>query len=628
MRWSIKRVPSSASVRLSGGRWRARGISLACAGVWLLLAVDAAQAQELGAHRRLLPVEPLPSASTAPGLAQHPVASEYPDATGRTVRPMSSVDGGNLPGATASVVQAAVADTAADRAAQDAMNSASAPVAPEPSWAVVQGPAPLEPKPSWATVQDSAPAEAERIGRAAAQRADVDEQAVALLPPPGSPAVASLAGLFQQRQDMHARSDGVPTPAGPLSLVELVGLAVDWQPSINQELGRILQEGEQIRVAKAGYLPQVQGGISTQYNSNTEGGSTRRQVQMLNLSVSQMLYDFGKVSSTIGVAQAGQLVAQAGLLAIVDEVARDTAGTVVDALRYAQLLRVAHEQVEGVEAIAALARRRNELGASNQSDTVQAQARLSAARATVLAMETERARWLSNLQSLTGLNEPPAMEAELPLALGRACMTAKPQWDAIPAMLQARAERLRARSEQDLARANGLPTLSVKGQSSRALNSMPSSYGGDGAMVALEVSAPLYQGGANLAQRRSATYATGAADAAIESVRVKAQRQLYETVTRALSGNEREDILLARERSTRQTRDLYRKQYFDLGTRSLLDLLNAEQELHQARMETINHRFDMSVLQLDCLQWSGELRRFMGLGAGHRRNWEIVDDGH
>lgn len=490
-------------------------------------------------------------------------------------------------------------DTAADRAAQEALDAASEPVAPEPAWAD----------------EPDEPDEPQTLG-------------AAVLPPPVPPAPASLAELFRLRQASLAQQEGATAPAGPLPLMELVGLAVDWHPAINQELGRILQEGEQIRVAKAAYLPQVQGGISTQFHSNTEGGATRRQVQMLNLSVSQMLYDFGKVSSSVGVAQAGELVAQAGLLSMVDEVARDTAGTVVDALRYAQLLRVAREQVDGVAAIAALARRRNELGASNQSDAVQAQARLAAARAAVLSMETERARWLSNLQSLTGLREPPEIDEELPLAMGRSCMTAKPQWDSIPAMLEARAERLRARAEQDLARANGLPTLSLKGQSNRALNSMPASYNGDGVTVALEVSAPLYQGGATVAQRRAATYATGAADAAMEKVRVKTERQLYETVTRALSGNEREDILLERERSTRQTRDLYRKQYLDLGTRSLLDLLNAEQELHQARMETINHRFDMSLLQLDCLQLSGGLRRFMGLGGSRSMNWEAVDDGN
>lgn len=611
------------------------------------------QAQELGAHRRLLPVDSLPlvvpdrtvwqsaaggGAGTAPAQVVLPEAvpdieAAGPDAMAVHVVPgvargeegMDSVlpaivrDDDALQAGTP--IDALSSPTAADLVAREDMRQAAAPVVSDMPQETSGEPGmePAELAEHAGTGINEAPQ---------ARGADEDEPPVAVLPPPIPPAPASLAELFKVRQETLAQHEGAQVPSGPLPLEELVGMAVDWHPAINQELGRILQEGEQIRVAKAGYLPQIQGGVSTQFNSNTDSGSTRRHVQMLNFSVSQMLYDFGKVSASVGIAQAGELVAQAGLLSMVDEVARDTAGSVVEALRYAQLLRVAREQVDGVSAIANLARRRNELGASNQSDTVQAQARLSAARATVLSMETERARWLSNLQSLTGLREPPEMDEELPLALGRSCMTAKPQWDNIPAMLEARAERMRAQSEQEQARANGLPTLSIKGQSSKALNSMPSSYTGDGVTVALEVSAPIYQGGATVAQRRAASYATGAADAAMEKVRVKTERSLYETVTRALSGNEREDILLERERSTRQTRDLYRKQYLDLGTRSLLDLLNAEQELHQARMETINHRFDTSLLQLDCLQLSGGLRRFMGLGGGRSMNWEAVDDGH
>lgn len=42
-------------------------------------------------------------------------------------------------------------------------------------------------------------------------------------------------------------------------------------------------------------------------------------------------------------------------------------------------------------------------------------------------------------------------------------------------------------------------------------------------------------------------------------------------------------ILRRQQRLSEQTRELYQQQYLDLGSRPLLDVLNAEQEVYQAR---------------------------------------------
>ena len=55
------------------------------------------------------------------------------------------------------------------------------------------------------------------------------------------------------------------------------------------------------------------------------------------------------------------------------------------------------------------------------------------------------------------------------------------------------------------------------------------------------------------------------------------------------------------------TKDLYRKQYLDLGTRSLVDLLNAEQEYHQARVEVLNSELDLKASQIECAYSQGLL---------------------
>ena len=53
---------------------------------------------------------------------------------------------------------------------------------------------------------------------------------------------------------------------------------------------------------------------------------------------------------------------------------------------------------------------------------------------------------------------------------------------------------------------------------------------------------------------------------------------------------------------------MYGQQYLELGTRPLLDLLNAEQEIHQSRFDLANTEADLRRLQVDCLYSTGALR--------------------
>ena len=75
-----------------------------------------------------------------------------------------------------------------------------------------------------------------------------------------------------------------------LGLTEAVLQAAQWHPSIAEAIGNLYKQGEGINVARAGYYPQISGGIRTGYDTGYGGD---RNSQALNLSLKQMLYDFG-----------------------------------------------------------------------------------------------------------------------------------------------------------------------------------------------------------------------------------------------------------------------------------------------------------------------------------------------
>lgn len=129
----------------------------------------------------------------------------------------------------------------------------------------------------------------------------------------------------------------------------------------------------------------------------------------------------------------------------------------------------------------------------------------------------------------------------------------------------------------------------------------------------VNLSSNLYQGGATSARRRAADYSLQASQAAKDAAYLSLSRSLREAKEQTASFGLRLVTLDARARSIRDTQQLYRQQYLSLGTRSLLDLLNAEQEIHQSRFDQENTRYDLYRLQIDCLYSSADIRDAFGL---------------
>lgn len=84
--------------------------------------------------------------------------------------------------------------------------------------------------------------------------------------------------------------------AGPVDIATAVKSAVNWHPAITQQVSKLQEQVQKVDVAKAKYYPQVNAGMNNGYsNTYSDSGYSPSLV----VSVSQMLYDFGKVSSSV-----------------------------------------------------------------------------------------------------------------------------------------------------------------------------------------------------------------------------------------------------------------------------------------------------------------------------------------
>lgn len=409
-----------------------------------------------------------------------------------------------------------------------------------------------------------------------------------------------------QTADAYAAS--VPAQNASLEIIQAVNQSVQWHPSIAEAVGLLYQRQQEISIARAGYYPRIQGGLRAGYdNTYDESKST----QALVLSVSQMLYDFGKVSNTVKAAEAGVALGEANLLYTIDQIARDAAYAVIEIQRYQNLTRVAEEQMEGVTRIQELAEQRNRQGASTRSDAVQAHSRLEGARVTSLQYTARLQRWQAHLASLIGESGSRSVTDSFPAELLQSCDQAESDPRRVPEFLIAMARQAEATARRDVARAENRPTISIDPSVTHYLdnnyqvgpNQDRTQWG-----VFLNVSVPVYQGGSNRARVRSADFALRSAEAALDAARLAVRQGLFEAFTQTASLERSLDSLSRRDISISETRDLYRQQYLELGTRTLLDLLNAEQEIHQSRFDRQNTISDLRRLQIDCLYNTGELR--------------------
>ena len=424
------------------------------------------------------------------------------------------------------------------------------------------------------------------------------------------PALIGLAcGLYLPSNLAAAPAD----TAAPITIDEAAREAVSWHPSVEEAKARLDERSILVDVAEAGYMPQISGGIGTGYNNLSQS----RWRPRASLSVSQMLYDFGKVRGSVDSAKAGTEIGRAQLLLSVDSLIRDTSYAVIELQRSGALRAIAADQLESVGSIRTLVQRRFEEGAATKADMLQVEARVQAAQATIQEIETEEQRWQTALAHFLGREAAPPISPEVPDGFMQYCAFQDPDWSAIPAMQEVEAQRDQATAERKRSRAENLPTVSLGASGSADINDP---FGDREELnFGINISTSLFNGGANRARSRGADYALSAAIAAEARVRNQVSRTLRETQNQAFGLGRVLDTLTFRETSMRETGMLYRMQYLELGTKTLVDLLNAEQELHQVRFDRMNTQQDLRRLQIDCMVNSGSARAAFGLAGADIR---------
>ncbi len=449
----------------------------------------------------------------------------------------------------------------------------------------------------------------------------IKQQASQWLAPPPNPDFnqANIAKLSAFDPEL-GKIDALPTVTAPsgdavvapavsrlssLSFQEAIMRAVQRHPEISQSIAELAMQNANIDVARAGYYPQLSGGLSTADLTKGERGR-----QLVSLEATQMLYDFGKVSTEVGVQHAQLTVEQASVLVAIDNIAYQVADAIVNIKRYKNITDIAQQQIQGVGRIAEIANLRAKAGISSQADPIQAQSNLEAARANYLIQQNQLLQYQQKLRTLLGVDVA-HLNWQLPDNLvNNADIYKEPEFNLIPKMMLAYAEIEVAQLQKQQTRLSNYPTINLKGSVSQAVNGRnPNNDKDDGFYnsIMLEASSAFYQGGAVGSKVRAANHAEQAARARLQTAYLSILDEVRLLREEVENKQKQMGILMARHETAIRTKELYQEQY-KLGTRTLIDLLNAEQAIHSAAQEIETARYDIYVALVKYISQTGRTR--------------------
>lgn len=407
----------------------------------------------------------------------------------------------------------------------------------------------------------------------------------------------------------------VPNPQAAQVLRDIIQQAVTNSPDVLSRWHAIrAAEGER-DAARGARLPRVDLNAAAGLENRTLLGSYSRHNSSIQLT--QMLFDGDAARNEIARLDHAARVRAFEFFDTSETIALEGVRAYFDVVRYRELVRLAEDNYVEHRAVFGQTDRRVNARVARAVDLEQVTGRLALAEANLL---TERA----NLHDTTArfqriLGRLPPGEMPVPAHLDRdmpanAIAAIQQAVTGHPALL-ASIENVRAsQSALDTRSAAYRPRLDFRARREQGSNYLGSlAYTGISA-AEFVLSWNIFNGYADQARERQFAEQLNVA----KDVRDKTCRDIRQTLVIAFNdvGKLRDQLEYLQQHADSIARALvaYRLQ-FDIGQRSLLDLLDTENELFQARRAVVNATQDLNIAYARTQQGRGTLLRALELNA-------------
>ncbi|WP_372871145.1 TolC family outer membrane protein [Shewanella sp.] len=418
----------------------------------------------------------------------------------------------------------------------------------------------------------------------------------------------------------------LPATASSQTLEQAVAHTLDTHPQLRVAFNRFKAREEQVNQAIAGYMPTID--ITGGYGyENTDSPATRRRGQdeveldrgEFGISIKQMLFDGFYTSSEVDRYSFEASADQWALFSAAEDMALDVSKVYVNYLRTEQVLQLAEKNLKTHQDIYDQIKQRTDSGLGSIADLSQITGRLARANANVIAARNNffdaKAQYLRVVEMEPEDMIIPVPDADmLPADLASTVTLAQEHH---PILKSAAADINAAEHERSSAQANYYPKVTLElegnwnndigGEDGKSIIASQNVNGYNNDLLAMvRVRYNLFAGGKDLAREKEAAYKIGEA----KEIRQRAYREVVEGANLAWNAYElltpqkqyiRDHVVAAKD-----TQVAYSQQ-FNLGQRTLLDLLDTENELFEARKDYLQAEFDEIVAKYRVLNATGRL---------------------
>ncbi|MEW5729813.1 MAG: TolC family outer membrane protein [Pseudomonadota bacterium] len=402
-----------------------------------------------------------------------------------------------------------------------------------------------------------------------------------------------------------------PSESRAETLEQVLATTYESNPTLQARRARVRATDEGVPQALSNWRPTVRftGEVSRgRYESNASANrETIRSPKTGTLTISQPLYRGGRTVAETQQAEATVLAERALLQSTEQTILLNAATAFLNVARDEAVLQlnVNNEQVLRRQLEAAQERFR--VGEITRTDVSQAEARLARAIADRVAAEgalqNSRANFINIVGRAPESPEAPREAVRVPASLDEIKSTALAK---NPTVVASEWTAQAAKDGIDLVRGELLPTLSLNGEYGRNLATTGIGSESETLEATLQLSVPLYEAGDTYSRVRAQKHTYG--QRRIEAD--QARRDALETATKGW-----EDLQAARARIKSFEAQIKASEMAlagveeeaKVGSRTVLDVLDAEQELFDARVSLVRAQRDEMVAAFQVKSAVGEM---------------------
>lgn len=420
-----------------------------------------------------------------------------------------------------------------------------------------------------------------------AKTLDVDVSSLMLAGPLAEPAEIITRSRGAEQKEQLDSSDSkfkqYRDLGGQPSLSAVVERGLRLNPEVQAETAQVAQMLTEIKISKSGYWPSLELSAGPENGLSGELG--------YNISLSQMLFDWGRTSSDVSAANAKHRKQAQVLLMTRNDAALEIVEVCLDMLSASDQVGLIERAGERLESILNLVKKRSDAGYGTDAELYRIQQVLEYMQEQKLSMHSRLRELENEYQLLTGYSGSDIPRFVADTSLIDEMLTGDALEKAIqrsPQYMKAQEELLLAQSQIDSVEAGLKPRLMLEASSERR------EIGGvmtDDSTLALRLRVDLMQGLSGFQRTKAERQGLEAAQWKLRAVRRELLRSMESAHENIIAFGQRTLALQQQLKHLATIRGSYQKQ-FVAGSRTIDDLISIERELYELEVQAINASYE------------------------------------